>query len=190
MTKPRARPYDDFIPGNLLPRVLARREHPDGIRHQVGTTRRAGRTVSSYPWSKMQVGDFFEVVIGDKSEKAMRVALAHAAARIDAEIAVRLTKDAKNQHCFRVTLVIRDVSIYVKLAEKANVKVNRSSDGKWLARKRAWNKRPRISALPKPTPAPKPEPVRELEIPEQKGPVVPEAKLTREEILRRAMSQS
>lgn len=193
MTKPRSRPYDDFIPGNLLSRVLARRENPDGIRHQIGTTRRAGRTVNKYPWDKMEVGDFFEVPIGNKSEKAMRVALAHAAARIDAEISVRLVKDSKDQHCFRVTVVIRDVSIYVKLAKEADVPVNRSSDGKWLARKRAWNKRPRTSAPPPPKAEPKPEqepaPARELEIPEQKGPVAPEAKLTREEILRRAMGQ-
>lgn len=192
MIKPRSRPYDDFIPGNLLLRVQARRENPDGIRHQIGTTRRAGRTVNKYPWDKMQVGDFFEVPIGTKSEKAMRIAFNQASARMDAEIAVRLVKDSKGQHCFRVTVVIRDVSIYVNLAKKAGCKVNRSSDGKWLARKRAWNKRPRNSApvKPEPAPVPKPAPVRELEIPEQKGPVAPDAKLTREEVLRRAMEQS
>lgn len=197
MTKPRTRPYDDFIPASLLPRVLARRENPDGERHQIGTTRRAGRTVNKYPWDKMQVGDFFEVPIGDKSEKAMRIAIAHAAARIDAEIAVRLVKDSKGQHCFRVTVVIRDVSIYVNLAKKAGREVNRSSDGKWLARKRAWNKRPRTSAPPPPKAEPKPERPTAFELgmqvpgdDETKALFAPEVKLTREEILRRAMGQS
>lgn len=188
MTKPRARVYDDFLPAPLLKLVLARREHPDGRRHPLSSTIRAGRQVTVYPWDKMEVGDFFEVPIGDKSERAMRVALNQAAARLDAEIAVRLIKDSKNQHCFRVTLVLFGVRGYLATAAKAGVHVSPRSDGRWRERKNRWAKGQK--AKPRPVRAYTPEGQEVVMIHQPTGEFAPEVKLTREEILRRAMEQS
>lgn len=133
-----SRPYDDFIPAPLLAKIKLRRHSPDGLVHEVKEITRAGRRVYDYPWKKMELGDFFIVPIGDRSEKALRVAFAHGAARHDLEIAVTKWRLPDDEWGFRVAVVIIGVSQYKHLALNAGISGIRISDGRWTARRRRW----------------------------------------------------
>lgn len=197
------RPYDDHVPAPLLRGIVERRQSPTGVCHTVPEVRRAGRRCYAYPWSKMLLGDFFVVAIGDRSEQALRTAFAQAAARFDFELAVVKLKDDYDQPALRVTLTVIGVTQWKKAAEKAGVSVA-YSDGRWKARKRRWEEANRKRPD---KPAPPAEGKRkdkpfwkdndpELPIPGSStgpnlGPVVavePEVKLTREQMLKRALA--
>lgn len=138
MRSPRSRPYDILIPAPILDRIKDRRHSPDGVVHEVKTVVRAGRRVYNYPWSKMELGDFFIVPIGGRSKKAMRVAFQQAAARHDMEIAVKEVVLPDGSPAYRVTVVIIQVSRYKLAAVEEGITGVGLSDGRWKSRKRRW----------------------------------------------------
>lgn len=147
------RPYDIVLPPNLLSKARENRFTPGGELKEVRNTKRGGITVAKYPWAAMEMGDFFITVIGDRSEKAMRVGFYQSAARHDYEIAIKPVRGPQGEDCLRVTLILVGVTNWkVKLerfldqdAKSAKPKYQhvprpRYSDGKWKGRRRGWEK--------------------------------------------------
>lgn len=137
------RPYDDFIPGNILARVLERRRCPDGLEVPVTQTNRAGRLVNVYPWGKLELGDYFFVSLRGHSERAMRVGLHQAATRLDYEIAIAPAEYNGFPH-LRVTLVIIGKLRYMRAADEAGVKGIRFGNPDYKARNRDRYQKRRI----------------------------------------------
>lgn len=149
----------------MLTRIKQRRHSPDGLMHEVKTITRAGRRVYNYPWSKMELGDFFIVPIENRSRNALRVAFQHGAARHDLEIAVKEWTLPDGSPAYRVTVVIIQVSRYKLAAINKGVPGIRISDGRWKARKRKWYRERSKDAKPArrtPPPAPKKPSTRNL----------------------------
>lgn len=166
------RPYDLAIPPVLLEKVKARRFTPDGVPHTVKEIKRAGRRVYDYPFPKMELGDFFVVAVGNRSEHAMRNAFYQAAARQDFEIAIKPWKLEGGAKGLRVTVTVIGVTRYKRklcqlLDEDAlrpkgkqlfkGVPRPKFSDGKWKGRKQKWERdvRKRSGRTPKPKAEPK-----------------------------------
>lgn len=139
-----SRPYDDFMPGDMLAKVIERRHSPDGMCHELKEISRAGRRVYDYPWPKMELGDFFLAPIGTRSEGSMRTAFHQAAARFDFEIAIKKVHGRINGEdrgtCLRVTICIIGVDKWKRHAQENGVTGIRFSDGKWKERRRRWEK--------------------------------------------------
>ena len=207
------RPYDVVIPAPELIKVQERRRSPSGFRHTVNKTRRGGQQVNVYPWSKMELGDFFIVPIGGRSRGSMRVGFHHAAARYDYEIAVTDWKMEDGSPGFRVAIIIIGVNRYKSMLDRlldedeklpenkqkhAHVPRPRYSD---VANRR--KSRRRIVASQKRRPKSRQEPREdkpspfwyddEINIPTPVSgmsatPIAPpEVKLSREEVVRRAL---
>lgn len=154
MAANRSRPYDDYIPMPVLRKIKERRRSPDGVLHEVKEITRAGRRVYDYPWKKMELGDFFIVPIGHRSERALRVAFAQGAARNDYEIAVTKWRMPDGGPGLRVCVVIINVSTYKHLALSKGATGISFSDGRWRARKKEWAKSKRAEGHRPATPPP------------------------------------
>lgn len=149
-----SRLYDDVIPSDMLSKIIERRRSPDGRPHIVKEIKRAGRKVYDYPWSKMELGDFFTVALNGRSEHAMRNAFHQGAARHDLEIAITPWKMPGGFPGFRVCVTIIGVTRWKRAAEREGVKGIRYSDGKWTVRKRKWEHENRNKPAPS-SPPPK-----------------------------------
>lgn len=145
----KSRPYDDFIPLPLLRDIQKRRQSPDGVLHQLKTTKRAGRVVYAYPWSKMELGDFFIVPIGNRSKKAVRIAFYQAAARHDLEISVKEWTMPDGSPGYRVGVTIIGVNKYRLKAVSKGIDI-KVSDGRWRERKKRWEQNQRGQPKQKP----------------------------------------
>ncbi len=132
----KTRPYDDFLPN--LSKVKERRRSPTGVRHEVPVVKRGRQECFSYPWAKMELGDYFVVPIGTRSVHALRVSFHHAAARFDYEIAVRSVDD-NGEPSMRVTVTVIGVSAAKRAAIAVGINV-KISDGRWKERKRQWER--------------------------------------------------
>lgn len=187
------RPYDVAIPTEQRLKVIERRRSPDGLPHPVPEVRRGSQRVYSYPWSKLQIGDFFIVRAEGRSVKAMKVAFYQAAARHDYEVVVSEIVH-EGIPSLRVTLTVIGVNRYKAIAEdKHDAKGVTYSDGRWKARRREYRqaKNPAKTKVD-----PKNEEARpafwadhdpELLVPISKSIVAPEVHRTKEEIRRRAL---
>lgn len=198
------RPYDKFIPSDLLVFVRKRRHTPNGFEKKVTQTVRAGQRCNKYPWDKMQIGDFFYVDLTGKSERAVRVGLHQAASRLDLELAIRPWKLPNGNPGLRVIKVLEGVSVFKKAAISAGVNV-RIGPGKYTDRKRDWAKHKyglEHGVPVRPDPKLKKSKRRKPDLSnpfwaddedvslEPQPEIEPEVKLTREEAIRRALGQS
>lgn len=149
-----------------------------------------------YPFAKMELGDFFIVAIGSRSEKSMRIAFYQSAARHDLEIAITPWKMPGGFPGLRVCVTIIGVTTYKIAAEKHGV-YSRYSDGKWSARKREWSKERKKNGPRKKTGHRKSKPAAssdDFTLPFERaiaeaGPPPEERPMSRAEIIARALRQ-
>lgn len=211
----KSRSYDLAIPPAVLAKVVERRRTPDGLCHDVNEIKRAGRRVYDYPFAQMELGDFFIVYIGNRSEKALRIAFYQAAARNDYEIAVTPWKMPGGSPGLRVTVVIIGLTRYKRELDRMldmdaalpkderlfkGVKRPKYSDGKWAGRKRIWERDTRQRSGSRAALAPKEKKPKsndpfwadndpELPIDKALAAVQPEQHLDRAEAIRRALGE-
>lgn len=100
------RPYDIAFSPTMRMEVIERRRHPTGFPIGVKEVLRGKEYIYQYPFSRMELGDFFEVPIGRRSESSMRVAMHQSAHRRDLEIAIhRIPRDDGNYLLCIVTVI-------------------------------------------------------------------------------------
>lgn len=187
------RPYDDHIPAPELKAIQGRRFSPTGVMQKISKVSRGGIAVWSYPWNKLELGDFFIAPIEERSETAMRVAFHQMAAKRDWEISLAKITVGQGEPALRVTLTIINVTRYKHLAEKAGCKMRWPKDdrrNKYKAKNQKRSERRRNAKKPSP-PKPRIDNPFWADEPEDFSPppvFAPEVKLSREEALRRALS--
>lgn len=103
----RERVWDVGMKPRQLIDIFRRRMEPDGFEHNVNFDR-TGRV--RYPWDRMQDGDFFIAMVGDRSKLSMEVAFRQAAARHDIEVAIH-PGTIDGHPCFRVTRVFKGIAM-------------------------------------------------------------------------------
>lgn len=149
------KPWDVAISDPVyLQKIRDRRATPDGKEWLVTHKVRAGVPVYQYPWSKMQIGDFF-IVPQLRHGRAQLGSFAQAAQRYDFELSVRSWEIHDGEHVtdgFRVTLVFIGIRGLKRRANNiAALKIPLASNGH-AARTKKWRDANNIVKPPKPAP--------------------------------------
>lgn len=191
-----SRPYDVAFSKDTLVLVKERRKHPTGELHDVKLQERGNKLVSSYPWDKMELGDFFHAPINGRSVQSMKVWFFRCAARRDYEISIHPMK-WDGEDCLRVTLTYIGINSVKKKAQLHhgiyNVRFHDRDRANRTRRDRAKRKKLEkgqpVIARPLPPIKPKPNPQSQFNpSPLPYDPVFDAPPVSREEAIRRALA--